>query len=67
MDHSNGMIERHVGTVKGTFKIFADDPYLALLAYRTTPQHNGFSPEELLMGLKLRTALPFQPKLLDPK
>ena len=60
------MIERHVGTIKDMLKK-ADDPYLALLAYRTTPLHNGFSPAELLMGRKLRTALPVQPKLLDPK
>ena len=66
MAQSNGMIERHVGTIKDMLKK-ADDPYLALLAYRTTPLHNGFSPAELLMGRKLRTALPVQPKLLDPK
>ena len=66
MAQSNGMIERHVGTIKDMLKK-ADDPYLALLAYRTTPLHNGFSPAELLMGRKLRTMLPVQPKLLDPK
>ena len=66
MAQSNGMIERHVGTIKDKLKK-ADDPYLALLAYRTTPLHNGFSPAELLMGRKLRTALSVQPKLLDPK
>ena len=28
---------------------------------------NGFSPAELLMGRKLRSNLPVQPKLLNPK
>ena len=59
MAQSNGIIERHVDTIKDMLKK-ADDPYLALLAY-------GFSPTELLMGRQLRTALPVQPKLLDPK
>ena len=66
MAQSNGIIERHLGTIKDMLKK-ADNPYLALLAYRTTPLHNGFSPAELLMGIKLRTALPVQSKLLDPK
>lgn len=60
------MTERHVGTIKGLLKK-AEDPYLALLAYRTTPLSNGFSPAELLMGRKLRSNLPVQPKLLNPK
>ena len=63
---SNGMIERHVGTIKDMLKK-AEDPYIALLAYRTTPLHNGFSHAELLMGRKLHTTLPMQPKLLNPK
>ena len=29
-------------------------PYPALLAYQSTPLQNGFSPSELLMGLRLR-------------
>ena len=62
----NGMIEHHVGTIKDMLKK-ADNPYLTVLTYRTTPLHNGFSPAELLMGRKLRTALPVQLKLLDPK
>ena len=63
---SNGMIERHLGTIKDMLKK-DEDPYIALLAYRTTPLHNGFTPAELLMGRKLRTTLPVQPKLLNPK
>ena len=43
---SNGMIERHVGTIKNMLKK-AENLYIALLTYRTTPFHNGFSPAEL--------------------
>ena len=62
---SNGMIERHVGTIKDMLKK-ADDPYLALLSYRSLPLHNGFSPSQLCMGRNLRTPLPVNPKVLDP-
>ncbi|UYV75694.1 K02A2.6-like [Cordylochernes scorpioides] len=37
-----------------------------LLAYRTSPLENGFSPSELLMGRKLRTDLPTHPDPLKP-
>ena len=43
-----------------------DDPYLAMLIYRSTPLHNGFSPGELLMGRKLRTKLPMLSSQLEP-
>ena len=46
---SNGEAERAVQTVKSILKK-GGDPYLALLAYRTTPLHNGYSPSELLMN-----------------
>ena len=62
---SNGESERAVQTVKNLLKK-AEDPYLALLAYRTTPLKNGFSPAELLMGRRLRTTVPTLPSLLKP-
>ena len=57
--------ERAVQTVKLLSK--SSDPYLALLAYRTSPLRNGYSPSELLMGRKLRTSLPVHPKVLEPQ
>ena len=42
-----------------------NDPYLAMLIYRSTPLQNGFSPGELLMGRKLRT-IPILPNQLEP-
>jgi len=45
----NGAAERAVRMVK-TLLEKNDDPYTALLAYRSTPLENGYSPAELLMG-----------------
>ena len=44
-------------TVKALIKK-GDKPYLALLAYRSTPLSNGYSPAELLMNRKLKTNVP---------
>ena len=59
---SNSFIERQIQTVKKTLnKAFhnSDDPYLALLALRTTP-HSAHqpSPAARLMNRELRTILP---------
>lgn len=62
---SNGEAERAVRTVKHLLKK-ATDPYTALLLYRATPQHNGLSPSELLMGRKLKTKIPTLPSNLRP-
>ena len=45
----------------------SDEPQAALLAYRSTPLENGYSPAEILMGRKLRTNLPVVPDKLIPK
>ena len=50
---ANGEAERAMKTIKALLKN-ADDPYLALLAYRATPLQNEYSPSELLMNRKLR-------------
>ena len=63
---SNGEAERAVKTVKSMLKK-CKDPYLALLTYRSTPIHNGYSPAELLFGRKVRSTLPLTPDKLNPK
>ena len=63
---SNGEVERSVQTIKNLLKK-AEDPYSALLAYRTTPLANVSSPCELLMGRMLRTRIPVHPATLVPK
>ena len=56
---SNGEAERAVRTIKALLKK-ADDPLLAILAYR-------YSPAELLMCRRLRTTVPVVPEQLQPK
>ena len=62
---ANGAAERAVKTVKQLLEKNSD-PYLAMLAYRSTPLENGYSPSELLMGQKLRTTLPITTQQLKP-
>ena len=38
--HSNGEVERAVGTIKHLL----NNPYLAILSYRSTPLQNGYTP-----------------------
>ena len=64
---SNSEAERAVKTIKALLSKSDDDPLLALLTYRSTPLHNGFSPAKLLMGRKLRTILPGISKQFEPK
>jgi transposase InsO family protein len=61
---SNGEAERAVQTVKNLLKK-AQDPYKALLDYRSTPLEGiGFSPSQLLMSRRLKTTLPVKKSLL---
>ena len=64
---SNGLAERMVRTMKELLKK-SEDPYLALLSYRTTPfPWCNFSPAELLMGRQIWNNMPQIDKHLVPK
>ena len=54
---SNGLAERSVKMVKSLL-FSSTDPYEALLAYRSTPLKNGYSPAQLLYSRQLRTNVP---------
>ena len=60
---SNGESERAVRTIKNLLKKCEDskeDPYIALLNYRTSPLEAGMSPAEIMLGRKPRTLIPRQ-------
>lgn len=61
---SNGMVERHIQTIKRMFKKIEEthaDPYLALLEYRNTPIDKSLkSPNELMFGRVVRGIVPFR-------
>ena len=66
----NGEAEHTVKTVKSILNK-SEDPYLGLLACRTTAIQNGYSPSQLLMGRTLRSTIPqlqthFVPQLPNP-
>ena len=62
---AKGEVERAVRTVKSLL-CKNQDTYSAILAYRSSPLQNGFSPSELLMGRRLRTKVPSIPTILKP-
>jgi len=68
---SNGLVERHIQTVKRTIlKIFSDGRSLweSLTAIRATPVSSDLpSPAVLLQGRNLRGVLPFLPNRLTPQ
>ena len=67
---SNGLVEKAVQTVKNIISKSIEsgtDPYLGLLAYRSTPLDNHNSPAELLMGRTLKTDLPVVENQLNVK
>ena len=63
---ANGEAERAVETVKGILDK-CNDEYLALMVYRDTPLHNGYSPAQLSMGRRLKTLTPVHPEALLPE
>ena len=63
----NGMVEWTIQTVKKTLrkaKLSNNDPYLAILALRTTPQQKLSSSAQLLMNRNLWATLPSPLQLL---
>ncbi|XP_046630009.1 uncharacterized protein K02A2.6-like [Neodiprion virginianus] len=64
---SNGAVEAAVKTAKNLIKKSKDDDiHLALLAYRSTPLENGFSPAELFLSRRIKSSIPTLPSRLLP-
>ena len=53
---ANGTAKRTVQKIKQMLKK-ERDPYLAMLACRSSPQHGQYSPAELLMGGMLKATI----------
>ena len=68
---ANGAAEAAVKIAKSLMKKCnhsKQDPYLALLNWRNTPQEGlEYSPVQRLMGRRSKTLLPTNPRLLKPK
>ena len=63
---ANGEAESAVKIAKHILR--QDDVFRALMAYRSTPvAATGVSPSELIMGRRMRTAMPVLSKTLKPK
>ena len=63
---ANGEAERAVEIAEG-FLRKAEDPYLALLAYQSTPNHIGHLLAQLLMSRQLRLTVPTTTAALCPQ
>ncbi|XP_067945384.1 uncharacterized protein [Watersipora subatra] len=63
---SKGAAERAVATVKSLLSK-EKDPYIAILAYKASPQLGVYSPAELLMGRMLKTTVVVHPDSQMPK
>lgn len=60
--HANGLAERAIQTIKSLLQK-SIDPYLTLLAYRSTPlPWCVLSPAQLLMGCIIRSTIPEVPQ-----
>ena len=68
---SNGAAEAAVKVAKNLMKkcnLQQEDPYIALLNYRNTPQEGvEYSPAQRLMGRRTNTLIPTIPALLRPE
>lgn len=63
---SNGMAEAGVKILKNIINK-SSEPILGLMAYRSTPSVNGYSPSQLLFGRRIRTNIPIQIDRLIPE
>lgn len=67
---SNGLAERAVQIIKNIFKkaTSEEEVFVALMEYRSTPiKDMNLSPAQLLMNKRIRTKLPINKSLLNPK